>query len=112
MITKRTHVLNGFPTRALLPIKRWISFSWFEFANSISTSCSLKRCILCLDKHKGKVLDYEIVEPERVLTDFVERFWALRSGKDQDLDLVVIPDGRIDLIFTCSPDEPFQAVLI
>lgn len=57
-------------------------------------------------------MDYEIVEPESTIVDFVERFWALRSGPDKDLDLVVIPDGRIDLIFTISRNETFRAGLI
>jgi len=46
------------------------------------------------------------------LSDFVERFWMLRNATGVDKEVVVIPDGRIDLIFTRTGDEPFKVALI
>ncbi|MBO9700606.1 MAG: helix-turn-helix transcriptional regulator [Sporocytophaga sp.] len=55
---------------------------------------------------------YTIREPEAALADFVERFWTLQNDSGNDKEQVTIPDGRIDIIFSCSPNEPYLIGLI
>ncbi|ARS35863.1 helix-turn-helix domain-containing protein [Pontibacter actiniarum] len=55
---------------------------------------------------------YQIREPESTLTDFVESFWVLTNRSDKANNIVVLPDGRVDIMFSMSPTEPFHASLI
>ncbi|MDV3709452.1 transcriptional regulator [Elizabethkingia anophelis] len=57
-------------------------------------------------------LYYKIIKPEKSLEDFVESFWLLQNHSDHDKEVVVLPDGRIDLIFIKSENKPFQALLL
>lgn len=56
-------------------------------------------------------MNYKLIKPDDALSDFIERFWVLENLSD-NLETIVIPDGRVDVIFTFSIDEPFQAGLI
>jgi AraC-like DNA-binding protein len=57
-------------------------------------------------------LKYKFVKPDKSLDDFVESFWVLQNLSDSDKELIVLPDGRIDLIFTQSETEDFQTTLL
>lgn len=57
-------------------------------------------------------LDYSFVRPDKSLSDFVESFWLLQNASENDKEAVVLPDGRIDLIFSQSAAEPFHATLL
>ncbi len=46
------------------------------------------------------------------MANFVERFWMLANHSDKGKDMVVIPDGRIDILFSCSATEPFHITLM
>ena len=57
-------------------------------------------------------LHYKLIDPEDTISDFVERFWILQNTSSINKEIIVIPDGRIDLIFTLSPKELFRVALI
>ena len=57
-------------------------------------------------------LDYKVVKPTKLLADFVESFWMLYNPSDSDEEIVVLPDGRIDLIFFQSATDPFQIAIM
>lgn len=57
-------------------------------------------------------LSYRQVKPDSSLTDFVDSFWMLHNQSDQPKDVVILPDGRIDLFLTQSATEPFHIILL
>ena len=57
-------------------------------------------------------IEYKIAKPEAVLSDFVERFYMVTNHAAFDKEMVVIPDGRIDLFFLQSENKPFTAILL
>jgi len=56
--------------------------------------------------------EYKIIKPDSSLSDFVEMFWMLVNHSENSKEIVVIPDGRIDLIFSLSETEPFHITLL
>lgn len=57
-------------------------------------------------------LKYKHSKPDKSLTGFVESFWLLQNHSDSDKEVIVLPDGRIDLFFTQSATEPFHVILL
>lgn len=55
---------------------------------------------------------YKAVEPDQSLLDFVENIGMFHNPSDQAMEVVLMPDGRIDLFFMQSESEPFQVTLI
>src|SRR6478735_3862471 len=55
--------------------------------------------------------DFKIIKPDKLLADFVESFWMLQNQSDREKEIVVLPDGRIDLFFSQSATEPFHVTL-
>lgn len=55
---------------------------------------------------------YKFIEPDRSLADFVESIGMFHNPTDEAKEVVVIPDGRIDLFFTQSITEPFHVLLM
>jgi AraC-like DNA-binding protein len=51
------------------------------------------------------------VDPAPALADFVESFWMIHNHSDTAREIVVLPDGRFDIIFTMAVNVPFHAVL-
>jgi AraC-like DNA-binding protein len=56
-------------------------------------------------------LELKTIQPVTGLADFVENFWMIRNHSDTEKEIVVLPDGRFDTIFSCSANEPFHATL-
>lgn len=54
---------------------------------------------------------YRLVKPDQSLADFVESFWLLKNESGGEKDIVILPDGRIDLFFSQSAKEPFHVTL-
>lgn len=54
---------------------------------------------------------FQLQYPSEPLAEFVESFWALQNRSDQPKPLVILPDGRADVILIQSPDEPFRIVM-
>jgi AraC-like DNA-binding protein len=57
-------------------------------------------------------IKYEERKPDKDISEFVERFWLLENLSDEEKELMVIPDGRVDVFFTCSASKPFHIVLM
>jgi len=55
---------------------------------------------------------YKAIEPDQSLTDFVENIGMFHNKSDKDMEVVLMPDGRIDLFFMKTESEPFQIALI
>jgi AraC-like DNA-binding protein len=50
--------------------------------------------------------------PAPPLSEFVESFWMLENTSDLVHDTIGLPDGRFDIIFSYSANEPFDAMLM
>ena len=57
-------------------------------------------------------IEYKIVKPETILSDYVERFYFVANNSSLDKEMVVIPDGRIDLFFLVSDKESIRCKLL
>jgi len=55
--------------------------------------------------------NFKRMEPHKSLTDFVESFWMLQSQPGSDKEVIILPDGRIDLTFSKAITEPFHITL-
>jgi AraC-like DNA-binding protein len=55
---------------------------------------------------------YQFKEPDRTISDFVESFWMLENHTSTDKEIIVLPDGRIDIFLTFSGSESFQIVIM
>jgi AraC-like DNA-binding protein len=55
--------------------------------------------------------EYKLIKPDKSLADFVESFWLLQNHSDRDKEIVVLPDGRVDLFFSQSATDPFHITL-
>lgn len=56
-------------------------------------------------------LYYKFIKPDTLLADFVESFGMFHNSSDKAKDIVVMPDGRIDLFFWQAASTPFQVTL-
>ncbi|WP_417368434.1 DUF6597 domain-containing transcriptional factor [Flavobacterium beibuense] len=54
----------------------------------------------------------KFIEPEESMTEFVESIGVFHNPANEPRDVVVLPDGRIDLFFSRSATEPFHVTLI
>lgn len=45
------------------------------------------------------------------LSDFVESIWMIANKSDKDYQIIILPDGRFDLIFLSSDGQNFQPSL-
>jgi len=55
-------------------------------------------------------IEYKMSKPSTQLSDFVESFWMLENASDAAHEIVILPDGRFDIIFSYSPTQPFNAM--
>lgn len=56
-------------------------------------------------------IQYATIPPPPVLAGFVESFWMLANPSDNAHEVVILPDGRIDLFFSVSATEPYHVTL-
>ncbi len=56
--------------------------------------------------------DYKAIEPDDPFLDFVENIGMFHNKSDKAMEVVLLPDGRIDLFFMQSESEPFKISLI
>lgn len=57
-------------------------------------------------------IDYKVIKPIPLLESFIESIWMLSNTTNADHDVIVLPDGRFDIIFSFSPSESFDAMLM
>jgi AraC-like DNA-binding protein len=56
--------------------------------------------------------NYKFIEPEESISDFVESIGMFENPSDEPKEVVIMPDGRIDLFFSKSAAEPFNITLM
>ncbi len=54
---------------------------------------------------------FRSVKPHGSLADFVESFWLLEIRSEEEKEVVILPDGRMDLFFYASAAAPFRITL-
>ncbi len=57
-------------------------------------------------------LDYTLVKPDYILSDFVDSFWCLRNKSGIAKETVGLPDGRVDLFLFKSQKDDFRVILL
>lgn len=57
-------------------------------------------------------LEHIVQLPDDSLSEFIERFWMVRNTSEEDHQIVIVPDGRIDLMFSITNDKPFTSNII
>ena len=55
---------------------------------------------------------YKFILPDKPLVDFVENIGMFHNQSDRVKEVVLMPDGRVDLFFMQSESAPFQVTLI
>jgi AraC-like DNA-binding protein len=55
---------------------------------------------------------YKFVEPDQSIADFVENIGMFHNQSDTAKEVVLMPDGRVDLFFMQTPTKPFEVALI
>lgn len=55
---------------------------------------------------------YQFIPPIHVLSDFVESIGMFYNSSDHAKEVMIVPDGRIDLFFSQSASEPFHITLV
>lgn len=56
-------------------------------------------------------IECKTIKPLPQLTDFVESFWMLVNPTGKEHQIVILPDGRFDIIFSLSEKKTFYAIL-
>ncbi|GAB2684674.1 hypothetical protein GCM10027037_02380 [Mucilaginibacter koreensis] len=56
-------------------------------------------------------IQFQQFDPPTSLLSLVDSFWMLVNPTDAAVDVVIVPDGRVDLFFSHSATEPFQVML-
>jgi len=57
-------------------------------------------------------LEYCAAPPAPALAAVVESFWMLKNTSGTSRPIMLLPDGRIDVLFSQSAPEPFHATLL
>jgi AraC-like DNA-binding protein len=57
-------------------------------------------------------MEYLIKKAPADLAEYVESFWLLHNNAGEDKEVVILPDGRIDLFLSKSETEPFHITLL
>ncbi|MXN90131.1 AraC family transcriptional regulator [Flavobacterium sp. Sd200] len=55
---------------------------------------------------------YKFVKPEATISDFVESIGMFQNPTDSPKEVVVMPDGRVDLFFSVSASQPYHVTLV
>jgi AraC-like DNA-binding protein len=61
---------------------------------------------------KEQALEYRIILPPAALAPYVESCWMLVNHAGQPREVVLLPDGRVDLIFSRAAADPYHVVLL
>lgn len=56
-------------------------------------------------------IEWKIIKPTKELNDFVESFWMLVNHSNKQHQIVILPDGRFDIIFSRTDKKILQATL-
>ncbi|WP_343632661.1 helix-turn-helix domain-containing protein [Fluviicola sp.] len=58
-----------------------------------------------------EALEYQFLKPGNELADFVDSFWRLENHSDSGKEIIVVPDGRVDLFISHSKEQGFHITL-
>lgn len=56
-------------------------------------------------------IEWKTAQPPTELNDFVESFWMIANHSGKEHQIIILPDGRFDLIFSFNDNEVFQPTL-
>ena len=56
-------------------------------------------------------IELRIVKPVPELFHFVESFWMLINHAEKENEIVVLPDGRFDVFFCYTANEPYHVIM-
>ncbi len=56
-------------------------------------------------------IQWKTIKPPNDLNDFVESFWMLANHSDKEHQIIILPDGRFDIIFSLTESKVFQITL-
>lgn len=56
-------------------------------------------------------IKYKIIRPDTSISGFVESFWMVANPSDNEKEIIVLPDGRIDISFTYFGTEQLHTRL-
>ncbi|MGN7819198.1 helix-turn-helix domain-containing protein [Chitinophaga sp. 22536] len=56
-------------------------------------------------------MEMRSIPPDKSLADFVESFWMVRNDAAAAKEIIVLPDGRFDIIFSAVVNKDFHATL-
>lgn len=59
-----------------------------------------------------QAFNYTFVEPDKSIADFVESIGMFHNPSDEEKEVVVMPDGRVDLFFMRSANGSFHVLLM
>ena len=59
----------------------------------------------------NEALEHICSNPDTILSDFVDKIWMLHNRSEDDKDVIIVPDGRIDLLFSQSSTTPLRVAL-
>jgi AraC-like DNA-binding protein len=57
-------------------------------------------------------IESRFTKPGQLLRDYVDSIWMLKNHSEKDKDVVIVPDGRIDVFFSFSPAISFNCILM
>ncbi|WP_292009623.1 AraC family transcriptional regulator [Chryseobacterium sp.] len=57
-------------------------------------------------------IEYQCLHPPDEIADFVESFWMLENHSDKKREVVLLPDGKVDIILSRSSLDPFNIILL
>jgi AraC-like DNA-binding protein len=50
--------------------------------------------------------------PHEAIAQYVDSFWMLTNDSDEDKEIIILPDGRVDLFISFTPDQKFQITMV
>ncbi|WP_333662983.1 AraC family transcriptional regulator [Chishuiella changwenlii] len=53
---------------------------------------------------------YKTIQPDNAIKAFVENFWCLHNNSDEDKEMIILPDGRVDLTLFKADAESLQII--
>lgn len=57
-------------------------------------------------------IEINYINPVPKLTEYIENIWMLRNASDTEHNIIVLPDGRFDIIFSYSSKQPYHVMLM
>lgn len=56
-------------------------------------------------------IEHRLIKPNPELTDFVDSYWMLINHANENKDIILLPDGMVDILFSDSENEKFHITI-